>query len=351
VAIVTLTAGKQLGCGLAFMIGRWVTSPELRAACCLPRGRQQQERQEQQQQQRQGEEGESVDGQGRESQRSRTVRAMFLALEHHPWQITFLIRLLPIPISIKNYGMAMLPHCPLHVFMLTTLLAGIPFTVAWVYLGESCRSLLEALQGNNNNNNNNGQDQDPEQDFNHRHGAYAQELGFLLTGLAVAVALVLLLRRYTRRYSRLLAEREEAAAAETAAETAAAKAEEAGGRGEGEAAAPFRGVGIRDVSTASSSTTVLTLTPPPMARGGRGARPLLQADNEVGEKAGEEEEEEEGNAAIGLEEGFGVGSATSPRLGKEKRRRRRSSGSTCSSLSLDISSEKRESGGSGDTKA
>ncbi len=303
-AIVALTVGKQLGCGLAFLIGRWVTSPELRAACCLPRDRRHHDPHQPQPQPQQEAE--------RESQRSRTVRAMFLALEHHPWQIGFLIRLLPIPISIKNYGLACLPAsaCPFHVFMLTTFVAGVPFTVAWVYLGESARSLLEALQGKG--------------EGLTRHGAYAQELSFLLVGLAVAIALVLLLRRYTRKYSRLLAEREAAAEAEAAAKAslaAAAAAATGAGSGPRVAETPARGV-----SSASSTTTLMTLL----------------TDDEAAATTEEGGEEGEADTVDVL----GAGGAWQ-RQRERRRRRRRSSESTCSSLSL--AEEGEAAAGNGDT--
>lgn len=297
VAIVCLTVGKQLGCGIAFLIARWVTSPELRSACCLPRHHR-----------HAAAAPESNHSSGsRRSKRSRTIQAMFLALHHHPWQITFLIRLLPIPISLKNFGMGCIPGCPFHIFMACTLVAGIPFTVAWVYLGESCRSLLEALQGKG--------------DDLTRHGAYAQELAFLIVGLVVAVALVLLLRRYTRRYTRLIAEREAlavAAAAEAAktAEDAAVRA--LAGRGD-----------VSTVSTASSTaTTLLTLTPPP------GARRSLTDDEE---ESGHGDEEAGGFTSDG---GLGDKERRPGRGRRQRQRRRRSSESTAASsgLSLEISS-------------
>lgn len=33
------------------------------------------------------------------------TQALFLAVENHPWQVVVLLRLLPVPIGAKNYGM------------------------------------------------------------------------------------------------------------------------------------------------------------------------------------------------------------------------------------------------------
>lgn len=291
-AIACLTVGKQLGCGIAFLIARWVTSPELRSACCIPHHHR-----------RHTAAPERSSHYSGSSKRSRTIQAMFLALHHHPWQLTFLIRLLPIPISLKNYGMGCLRgDPPFHVFMVCTFVAGLPFSAAWVYLGESCRSLLEALQGKG--------------DGLNRRGAYAQELAFLLVGLVVAVALLVLLGRYTRRYARLIAEREALSAAAATAE-AAKTAEDA---------AAVRALGGRDVSTASSTTTtttLLTATPPPVAR-----RSL---------KDDEAEDDEDGEGSTS--DGGGMGEKKQRRQRRRRqRRRRRSSESTTSGLSLEISS-------------
>lgn len=35
-------------------------------------------------------------------------QALFLAVENHPWQVVVLLRLLPVPIGAKNYGMVRL---------------------------------------------------------------------------------------------------------------------------------------------------------------------------------------------------------------------------------------------------
>ena len=72
-------------------------------------------------------------------------------------------------------------------------------------MGESCRNLLEALNGGNQG----------------KKGRFVQEIGLLVMAVCVISALFFLLRRYTKHYrAKLLAE----AAAESAAAAAAAAA-------------------------------------------------------------------------------------------------------------------------------
>lgn len=217
VALLTLTVGKQLGCMLAFLLAKVFASPTLRDALghsshSPTRGKEPNESVVENNDQEGGDAPSlrhsrfpaAARPSKPMSKRKRTIRAMFIAMECHPWKITFLLRFLPIPISIKNYGMAFLP-CPTHVFFLCTFVASIPFTLIWVNLGESTKNLLEALNGGGA--------------AMKRHGIFAQELGLLVVGLALLMVLIFILRRYTQRYAAVI-EAEEADGVGTGAERA-----------------------------------------------------------------------------------------------------------------------------------
>ena len=224
VALLTLTVGKQLGCTLAFVIGKLVATDAMRAALGRhpPRASTDTARRRRPPQPKPT------------SKRKRTIQAMFFAMEQHPWKITLLLRFLPVPISVKNYGMACLP-CPTHVFTVCTFMAGIPFTLIWVHLGESTKSLLEALSGRGAG--------------TKKHGFFAQELALLVVGLVLLAALVVVLKRYTQRYSKMLELEEAARLAVVGADASAA--------------ARMRGVDkVGEKREVSSGTHTSMLSPP-----------------------------------------------------------------------------------------
>ena len=45
------------------------------------------------------------------------TQALFLAVEAHPWQIVVLLRLVPVPIGAKNYGMVRGDGCAISGWM------------------------------------------------------------------------------------------------------------------------------------------------------------------------------------------------------------------------------------------
>ncbi|TFJ85388.1 hypothetical protein NSK_003347 [Nannochloropsis salina CCMP1776] len=143
--------------------------------------------------------------------------ALLWAVKKHPWQICFLLRLLPVPIGAKNYGMACLPF-PVLIYSLCVLVAEMPFTILWIHIGRSCRSLLEAMNGHGGG----------------KRRSYWHEILLLVLSIVLLVALGVLMRRYTARYAKYLEEEreknEEVAMEEEAKEEDVRRGE---GKGEG----------------------------------------------------------------------------------------------------------------------
>jgi len=69
-----------------------------------------------------------------------------LAISRKPWTVTFLIRLGYIPLMVKNYGLSVM-HCPFHIFLVCSTVAGIPFTLAINHAGLLSKELLLAAEG------------------------------------------------------------------------------------------------------------------------------------------------------------------------------------------------------------
>ena len=79
----------------------------------------------------------------------------------------------------------------MYIYTSCCFVAELPFTVLWVHVGESCRSLLEAMEGSKGKK------------------RWVQEILLLVLSIVLLVALGVLLRRYTSRYARLLEEERE----------------------------------------------------------------------------------------------------------------------------------------------
>jgi hypothetical protein len=58
----------------------------------------------------------------------RKLRALYLAVQQQPWRMCVLIRLIYIPVGLKNYGMATLPM-PWHVYLLASMAIGLIYQV------------------------------------------------------------------------------------------------------------------------------------------------------------------------------------------------------------------------------
>lgn len=70
-----------------------------------------------------------------------------------PVQTLAMVRASPMPIALKNYGLALLPAhvVQLHTFALITLVVNVPYSIAWSLTGSSASSLQEALNGQPSN--------------------------------------------------------------------------------------------------------------------------------------------------------------------------------------------------------
>ncbi|KAJ1618459.1 hypothetical protein T492DRAFT_1092304 [Pavlovales sp. CCMP2436] len=81
------------------------------------------------------------------------ARALSLQLQSavtaRPVQTITMVRASPMPIAIKNYGLALLPAhvLPGRLFAVITLVVNMPYSIAWSLTGSSASSLQEALSG------------------------------------------------------------------------------------------------------------------------------------------------------------------------------------------------------------
>lgn len=71
------------------------------------------------------------------------------AVVARPVQTLTMVRASPMPIALKNYGLALLPAhvVQLPTFALITLVVNVPYSIAWSLTGSSASSLQEALNG------------------------------------------------------------------------------------------------------------------------------------------------------------------------------------------------------------
>jgi hypothetical protein len=51
----------------------------------------------------------------------------------------------PIPLGLKNYGLALIPSIDFGLFTLASLVVNIPFSVMWCLLGSQAKNLGDAL--------------------------------------------------------------------------------------------------------------------------------------------------------------------------------------------------------------
>ena len=56
-----------------------------------------------------------------------------------------LIRIAPLPLGLKNYGLALVPKTDFHLFTLASAIVNIPFSVMWCLLGSQAKNLGDAL--------------------------------------------------------------------------------------------------------------------------------------------------------------------------------------------------------------
>mmetsp|Transcript_35522 Transcript_35522/g.81353 ORF Transcript_35522/g.81353 Transcript_35522/m.81353 type:complete len:310 (-) Transcript_35522:92-1021(-) len=72
------------------------------------------------------------------------LRPRLAALQDQPCLTMIGIRLAPLPLAVKNYGLA-LCRVPIGPYILASLVVNTPFSVLWALTGASCHSLLDAL--------------------------------------------------------------------------------------------------------------------------------------------------------------------------------------------------------------
>lgn len=129
-SIAASIVGKSIGSILAFIVGRWVVA---RFALLDERSAPSA-----------GSAPTSVLGRAR--QLGRLLQAALLS---RPVQTITMVRASPMPIAIKNYGLAALPEhvVPVRTFVLVTMCVNVPYSVAWSLTGSSASSLQDAISG------------------------------------------------------------------------------------------------------------------------------------------------------------------------------------------------------------
>lgn len=63
----------------------------------------------------------------------------------HPLMSLVMIRMAPIPLGLKNYGLALIPSTDFGLFTLASLIVNVPFSIMWCLLGSQAKNLPEAL--------------------------------------------------------------------------------------------------------------------------------------------------------------------------------------------------------------
>ena len=81
---------------------------------------------------------------------SRTLRALDRAVGQQGWRIVLPFQLAFIPVSLKNYGLSMVPGCSGDLFAWTNFVAELPMTIVFVYAGSAARNLADVLSGGGN---------------------------------------------------------------------------------------------------------------------------------------------------------------------------------------------------------
>lgn len=56
-----------------------------------------------------------------------------------------LIRIAPIPLGLKNYGLALVPSIDFNLFTVASAIVNVPFSIMWCLLGSQAKNLGDAL--------------------------------------------------------------------------------------------------------------------------------------------------------------------------------------------------------------
>jgi len=65
-----------------------------------------------------------------------------------PWWLLslILIRIAPIPLGLKNYGLALAPSIDFTLFTVASAIVNVPFSIMWCLLGSQAKNLGDALR-------------------------------------------------------------------------------------------------------------------------------------------------------------------------------------------------------------
>ena len=75
------------------------------------------------------------------------LRAIEVAVRKNGFPIIVMVRLLALPLLVKNYGLGILDGVPVWHIMAASTLTGIPFAMAWSYLGSTASTLVDIYNG------------------------------------------------------------------------------------------------------------------------------------------------------------------------------------------------------------
>jgi len=81
------------------------------------------------------------------SSRLRLIQSLAAELESHPFRTVCMLRLVPLPLAVKNYALGALSKCDLTTFTAATLAVNLPMSVFWTVTGSRANSLFDALSG------------------------------------------------------------------------------------------------------------------------------------------------------------------------------------------------------------
>lgn len=78
------------------------------------------------------------------SNSNKLLYVVSVALQESPFRILLLVRLTALPLAVKNYGLSAL-EISNHIFLLSTFIGSIPYSLAWTYFGSISKDLFQIL--------------------------------------------------------------------------------------------------------------------------------------------------------------------------------------------------------------
>jgi len=76
---------------------------------------------------------------------SPTLQKLDVQLTNNPFMAALMFRLGPVPLAVKNYGLAAFPQVTPFIFTAATFVVNVPFTMMWCVAGGSATSLVDAI--------------------------------------------------------------------------------------------------------------------------------------------------------------------------------------------------------------